>query len=165
MVLDRANRKLSDRSGSPVPLRYRSMNVLLILAETPGENVDRQTIVDAVWPDTHVSEDSLAQCIADIRRALGDTERNIVETVPRLDTGSSGAGSGCATLAAADWRRDCRRYRGDLCRRISGMAEGREQDRSCGSSPEDLSAPEHAGYLSDALSEGHQSWPVFRSPR
>ena len=157
MVLDRANRKLSDRSGSPVPLRYRSMSVLLVLAETPGENVDRQTIVDAVWPDTHVSEDSLAQCIADIRRALGDTERNIVETVPRLGYRLVPApvqavqrasrlliGAAIAAGIAA------------ICV-VAYLAWPKDANRTAAVAVlplEDLSAPEHAGYLSDALSEG-----------
>jgi WD40 repeat protein/class 3 adenylate cyclase len=39
--------------------------------------------MQAVWPDTFVTDDSLTQCIADIRRALGDDEHAIVETFPK----------------------------------------------------------------------------------
>ena len=37
----------------------------------------------AVWPDTFVTDDSLTQCIADIRRALGDDGHVIVQTLPK----------------------------------------------------------------------------------
>lgn len=36
-----------------------------------------------MWSDVIVTEDSLTQCISDIRRALGDKEQKLVRTVPR----------------------------------------------------------------------------------
>ena len=36
-----------------------------------------------VWPDTHVTDDSLVQCVADIRRALGPQAAKRLRTVPR----------------------------------------------------------------------------------
>jgi adenylate cyclase len=37
----------------------------------------------AVWPGIVVTDDSLVQCIGEIRKALGDDARKLVETVPR----------------------------------------------------------------------------------
>lgn len=49
----------------------------------------------AVWPDTHVTDDSLVQCISEIRRALGKDGTRL-RTVPkqgyRLNTTASGSG-------------------------------------------------------------------------
>jgi adenylate cyclase len=40
-------------------------------------------LVNAVWPSVIVSDDSLAQCVSDVRRALNDPDRRIIKTVPR----------------------------------------------------------------------------------
>lgn len=39
--------------------------------------------MDAVWADIAVTESSLAQCVADIRRALGDEDRRVLQTQPK----------------------------------------------------------------------------------
>jgi DNA-binding winged helix-turn-helix (wHTH) protein len=57
--------------------------VLSVLAARPGEIVSKEALMLAVWPDTFVTDDSLTQCIADIRRALGDEAHMIVETFPK----------------------------------------------------------------------------------
>ena len=58
--------------GKAVDLRSQSAEVLSALAARPGEIVSKEALMQAVWPDTFVTDDSLTQCIADIRRALGD---------------------------------------------------------------------------------------------
>ncbi len=40
-------------------------------------------LVEAAWEAEHVSDENVAQCIADIRRVLADTHKRIVQTVPR----------------------------------------------------------------------------------
>ena len=57
--------------------------MLSALAVRPGETVSKGALIQAVWPDTFVTDDSLTQCIADIRRALGDNEHVIVQTLPK----------------------------------------------------------------------------------
>jgi TolB-like protein/DNA-binding winged helix-turn-helix (wHTH) protein len=76
-------RELRDAAGADVPLRAQSAEVLALLAAAPGEVLSKDTLIDAVWPDTHVTDDSLVQCIADIRRALGDAGHRLVQTVPK----------------------------------------------------------------------------------
>ncbi len=69
--------------GKAVDLRSQSAEVLSALAARPGETVSKDALMQAVWPDTFVTDDSLTQCIADIRRALGDDRHVIVQTLPK----------------------------------------------------------------------------------
>lgn len=69
--------------GTLHPLRPQSLHVLELLALHAGEPVSKRSLFDTVWPDTAVTDDSLTQCIADIRRAIGDSDRRVLETLPR----------------------------------------------------------------------------------
>jgi TolB-like protein/DNA-binding winged helix-turn-helix (wHTH) protein/Tfp pilus assembly protein PilF len=69
--------------GKHVVLRPQSFEVLRVLAQNRGQLVSKQTLLDEVWGDAVVTDDSLTQCLGDIRRALGDSEKIIVRTVPR----------------------------------------------------------------------------------
>jgi len=40
-------------------------------------------LIKAVWPDSFVTDDSLVQCLVEIRRALGDEAQACIKTVPR----------------------------------------------------------------------------------
>lgn len=66
-----------------VKLRPKSYQVLCHLVEHAGRLVTKDELLDAVWGQTVVTEDSLTQCIVEIRRALGDESRSMVRTVPR----------------------------------------------------------------------------------
>lgn len=72
-----------DPQGGFSALRPQSARVLDYLAARAGEVVTRDEIFAEVWPDTAVTDDSLTQCIGDIRRALGDSGRRVLETIPR----------------------------------------------------------------------------------
>src|SRR5215203_2002071 len=71
------------RGGEEVPLRPKSIDVLVYLAEHHGQLVTRTELMNAVWPDTAVTENSLAQCIVEIRRALVDQSQQLIRTVAR----------------------------------------------------------------------------------
>lgn len=45
--------------------------------------VCKEELLGAVWADVIVGDDSLTQCVTEIRRALGPTSRDIIKTVPR----------------------------------------------------------------------------------
>ena len=81
--LDVAGRSLLDRGGQPVALRAQSMKVLLQLARRPGEVVSRDELLDGVWGEVHVTDDSLTQCVSEIRQALGDQGHRVLQTVPK----------------------------------------------------------------------------------
>jgi TolB-like protein/Tfp pilus assembly protein PilF len=57
--------------------------VFRLLAENAGRLVGKDDIIAKVWDDVAVIEDSLTQCIVDIRKAIGDEERRVLRTVPR----------------------------------------------------------------------------------
>lgn len=70
-------------SGEEIRLRWQSAQVLAFLVENIGSLVSRDTLIAHVWPDVAVTDDSLTQCIADIRRALSDHDRALLKTVPK----------------------------------------------------------------------------------
>lgn len=80
---DPGNEVLFTSDGQPVALRHQSALVLRELARLPGETVLKDSLVSAVWGRTFVTDDSLVQCIKDIRKAINDTDRKIVQTVAK----------------------------------------------------------------------------------
>jgi DNA-binding winged helix-turn-helix (wHTH) protein len=66
-----------------IQLRPKSFDVLRYLAEHAGRLVSKEELIKASWPDTFVTDDSLVQCIKDIREALADGDHQIIKTVPR----------------------------------------------------------------------------------
>jgi DNA-binding winged helix-turn-helix (wHTH) protein/tetratricopeptide (TPR) repeat protein len=74
---------LEDAAGAERFLRPKSYRLLEILSERRGELLTKDELVRQVWPDVFVSDDSLAQCVRDIRRALGDEGASLLRTVPR----------------------------------------------------------------------------------
>ena len=82
-VFHKENQELVDSNGKPVDLRLQSLQVLSVLAALPGETVSKTTLIESIWGDIAVTDSSLVQCIADIRRALGKDGRDCIQTVPR----------------------------------------------------------------------------------
>ncbi len=82
--VDTTTGQLTDNVGGQVQLRNKSKAVLLYLLERPNEVVTKAEIMDSVWSDVTVSDESLVQCIADIRKLIGSDARRIIETVPRV---------------------------------------------------------------------------------
>jgi DNA-binding winged helix-turn-helix (wHTH) protein len=60
------------RDSQVLPLGGRALDILIHLAERPGEVIAKQELIDHVWPDVPVEEGSLRVHIAAIRKALGD---------------------------------------------------------------------------------------------
>ena len=81
-TLDLERGELS-RGGADLHLRPKSFEVLRYLVQHAGRLVGKQELLDAVWGRTVVTEGSLTQCIADIRRAIGDDAQQMLRTVPR----------------------------------------------------------------------------------
>jgi len=66
-----------------IPLRPKAYDVLIYLLTHQGRIVSREELMGAVWPDVVVTDDSLTQCLIDIRKALKDDQHLCVRTVPR----------------------------------------------------------------------------------
>ena len=63
----------------------RLMDLLVHLAERPGEVVTREELLQAVWTGVFVNENTLSQAVSRLRRALGDDrlEPRYIETISR----------------------------------------------------------------------------------
>ena len=78
----------TDRAGLVGPhgaltLRPKTFDVLLYLARHPRRLVSKDELIAAVWPNVFVTENSLVQCVREIRAALGDEGQQILKTVAR----------------------------------------------------------------------------------
>src|SRR5246127_5839066 len=60
------------RDGEVLPLGGRALDILIYLADRPGEVVAKQELIDHVWPDVTVEEGTLRVHVAAIRKALAD---------------------------------------------------------------------------------------------
>jgi DNA-binding winged helix-turn-helix (wHTH) protein len=81
--LDLVQSALTDAQGQPVPLRPQSAAVLQLLGQHANQLVSKQTLMQEIWTDSVVTDDSLVQCIKEIRRALGDSQHQIIQTLPK----------------------------------------------------------------------------------
>lgn len=72
--------RLDDRE---LELRPKAFKVLCHLAERAGLLVAKEELYKAVWNDIAVSDDSLVQCIRQLRRTLGDEQHRLIKTVAR----------------------------------------------------------------------------------
>ncbi|MDP1966126.1 MAG: winged helix-turn-helix domain-containing protein [Reyranella sp.] len=81
-TLDLDRSRLLGPAGE-VALRPKSFDVVRHLLENAGRIVAKDELMKAVWPGVTVSDESLAQCVSEIRRSLGAAGPRIVKTVPR----------------------------------------------------------------------------------
>jgi DNA-binding winged helix-turn-helix (wHTH) protein/tetratricopeptide (TPR) repeat protein len=64
-------------------LRPKSFEVLRYLIEHSGRVVGKEEVINAVWPDVTVTDESLTRCISEVRRAIDDGSQQIIKTVPK----------------------------------------------------------------------------------
>jgi DNA-binding winged helix-turn-helix (wHTH) protein len=81
-TLDRA-RGCVLKAGKEIRLRPKVYETLKYLVEHPGRLIGKQELMQAVWPDAFVTDDSLVQCTLELRRALDDRSQQLLKTVPR----------------------------------------------------------------------------------
>jgi len=71
------------RQGREVHLRPKTWQLLAYLVQHQSRLIARDELVAALWSDRVVSDDSLVQCVVELRQALGDHDKDIVRTVAR----------------------------------------------------------------------------------
>ena len=71
-VVDPVARPLTWR-GTAVPLTFNAFDVLVLLLTNRPSAVSKAEILDRVWPNTFVSDASLARTINEIRKAIGES--------------------------------------------------------------------------------------------
>jgi adenylate cyclase len=73
------------RAGKRISIEPKVIEVLAYLADHPGEVLPKEQIIQAVWPDTFVSDEVLRYSISELRKALNDAVKDpqFIETVAR----------------------------------------------------------------------------------
>jgi len=81
--LDLGGRALS-RSGKPVALGNRAMEILCVLAAAKGEVVSKDELMNRVWPGVVVEENTIQVHVSALRKALDEasTGQRHVVTIP-----------------------------------------------------------------------------------
>ena len=81
---DPVRRLLFGPDGEPIALKPRVFDTLLYLIEHRGELLQKQALLDAIWPHVVVEENNLNQAISTLRRVLGETrdEHRFIVTEP-----------------------------------------------------------------------------------
>lgn len=156
-VLDLSVGRLFRQNGKELDLRHQSREVLMALAQMPNEIVSQDALIEEVWQGRSVTPDSVAQCIAEIRRVIKDHDKRIVETVPRM-----GYRLVPPAPAASFWSHRRRRLALLVVIVLCATALGFTLLRPAAlQGPpviavlpfDDFSPPEYQGYLSDAVSD------------
>ena len=82
--LDPAERLLL-RDNKPVALTSKVFDILTMLVENSGHLLEKDVLMQAIWPDTAVEEGNLTRCVSTLRKALGESggEHQYIETVPK----------------------------------------------------------------------------------
>jgi TolB-like protein/DNA-binding winged helix-turn-helix (wHTH) protein/Flp pilus assembly protein TadD len=73
------------RNGTTLHLERKQMEVLVCLAEHPGEPLSKEKLLQSVWHDTFVSDDVLTRSIFELRRVFADNAREsrFIQTIPK----------------------------------------------------------------------------------
>src|SRR5215475_908789 len=82
--LDSMKRLLRRLDGKAVPLAPKVFDTLLYMVEQHDSVIDKERIMEAVWPDSIVEENNLAQAIWKLRQVFGETpgSHSYIVTVP-----------------------------------------------------------------------------------
>ncbi|MEH2548445.1 putative ATPase/DNA-binding winged helix-turn-helix (wHTH) protein [Bradyrhizobium sp. AZCC 2262] len=111
------------RDNEVLPLGGRALDILIYLADRPGEVIAKQELIDHVWPDVTVEEGSLRVHIAAVRKALADGQfgnRYIANVKAR---GYSFVGTVVPLAGSTESRNDRPRLQGRLAARPPVMID------------------------------------------
>src|SRR5712675_104477 len=106
--------RLLRREGVGLRLGSRALDILIYLAERPGEVIAKQELIDHVWSDVTVEEGSLRVHVAAIRKALGDGQFGNRYIANIKGRGYSFVGTVIALTGNTESRNDRFRHQGRL---------------------------------------------------
>ena len=72
--------------GAKLSFGRRRSRCCRSFAGNAGRVLSKHELMEAVWPNIHVGEDSLFQCIRELRTALGDDRRQMIRVVSGRET-------------------------------------------------------------------------------
>src|SRR5215510_9036719 len=79
-----AEKRVLLRDGGVVPLAPKAFDTLLVLVQHHGEVLEKDKLMEMLWPDSEVEEGNLPLHISALRKALGESpnERRYIITIP-----------------------------------------------------------------------------------
>src|SRR5574338_138972 len=82
--VDAGQRRLTN-GGEIIEVNSRYLDALILMLAHPGQLITRDRFLDEVWKGIPVTDEALSQCIANLRRLLGDDAAcpQFIETVPK----------------------------------------------------------------------------------
>ena len=71
--------------GKTIQLAPKVFDTLQVLVENSGHLLEKEVLLEKLWPDTVVEESNLTTYISQLRKALGENgnSQSFIETVPR----------------------------------------------------------------------------------
>ena len=78
-------RRLLTRDGEPIVIKAKALDTLVLLVQHAGRLLEKEELMNLLWPDTAVEEANLTQNIFEVRKALGEVpgEQRFIATVAR----------------------------------------------------------------------------------
>ena len=92
------------RGDVEVKLRPKSFDLLRYLIENHGRLVGKEELIRSVWAETAVTDNSLAQCLIEIRRGLNDESQTIIRNVPRRGYIFDARVTEAVPIASSEWK-------------------------------------------------------------
>ncbi|MBS0452630.1 MAG: winged helix-turn-helix domain-containing protein [Proteobacteria bacterium] len=77
------DRQELSRGGAPIALTPKSLALLLYFLSHPQRVLAKDELITAIWGAVVVTDDSLVQCVKDLRGAMEDKEQKLIRTLPR----------------------------------------------------------------------------------
>ncbi len=79
------SQRLLQRNGEEVPLPPKLFDTLLLLVSNSGYVLEKEKLIDLLWPECFVKETSLTQNISLLRKMIGELTggRQYIETIPK----------------------------------------------------------------------------------
>ena len=71
------------QDGSELRLRPKTFAMLRFFLDNPGRLMSRDELIGRLWPGVAVTDDSLTQCVGDLRQAFGDRAAHVLRTIPK----------------------------------------------------------------------------------
>jgi len=97
------------RDGQEIELRPKCYALLRYLVENAGRLTPKEELMQAVWPNVMVTDESLSRCVCDLRLALRDRAQDIIKTVRGRGFLFTGPPPPKPETATSEARRDARR--------------------------------------------------------
>src|SRR4029079_15768955 len=106
-----SNRRRLFRGDEVVALSPKAIQTLILLVENRGKLLERETLMDALWPRVIVEDANLTVAISQLRKALNQNgdKAEFIETIPRVGY----------------------RFVADICEVIKGPAPLIPEERKC----------------------------------